>query len=107
MGSISLLQVPIMWLDADIDVSKVTHLDSPKEADYWKMAETPKEIATYLKLQNRLHFGQAHGTPFTVPNLSVEFDWAANSITINLVLEGEYSNSVLEFLQCKLLEHCK
>eukprot|EP00957_Ditylum_brightwellii_P164039 12490212-Ditylum_brightwellii.AAC.1 len=26
---------------------------------------------------------------------------------LELVLEGEYSNSELEFLQCKLLKHCK
>eukprot|EP00957_Ditylum_brightwellii_P060586 4600716-Ditylum_brightwellii.AAC.1 len=107
MGSISLLQVPITWPDADTDVSKVTHLDNPKEAEHWKTVETPKEVATCLKLQIRLHFRQARGTPFTVPPLLVEFDWAANSITLELVLGDEYSNSELEFLQCKLLEHCK
>eukprot|EP00957_Ditylum_brightwellii_P117954 8996872-Ditylum_brightwellii.AAC.1 len=99
MGSISLLQVPIKWPDADADVSKVTHLDNPKEAEHWKMVETPKKIATYLKLQNRLHFGEDHSTPFNVPPLLVEFDWAVKSITSELVLEGEYSNSELEFLQ--------
>eukprot|EP00957_Ditylum_brightwellii_P066411 5042062-Ditylum_brightwellii.AAC.1 len=67
----------------------------------------PEEIATYLKLQNRPHFGQANGTPFTVPPLSVSFDWAANSITSELVLEGKYSNTELTYLQQKLLEHCK
>eukprot|EP00957_Ditylum_brightwellii_P148732 11323580-Ditylum_brightwellii.AAC.1 len=34
-------------------------------------------------------------------------DWAANSIILEVVLEGEYSNSESEFLQSKLLEHCK
>eukprot|EP00957_Ditylum_brightwellii_P076889 5844169-Ditylum_brightwellii.AAC.1 len=52
MGSISLLQVPITWPDAGIDTSTVTQLDNPKEAEYWKTAETLKEVATYLKLQN-------------------------------------------------------
>eukprot|EP00957_Ditylum_brightwellii_P205521 15344240-Ditylum_brightwellii.AAC.1 len=60
MGSISLLQVPTTWPDVDIDISAVTQLNNPKEAEYWKTVETPKEIATYLKLQNQLHFGQAH-----------------------------------------------
>eukprot|EP00957_Ditylum_brightwellii_P142958 10892499-Ditylum_brightwellii.AAC.1 len=69
--------------------------------------ETPKEIATYLKLCNRLHFSQAQGMPFTVPPLLVEFDWVANSVTSEIVLEGEYNNSELNFLQSKLLEHCK
>eukprot|EP00957_Ditylum_brightwellii_P184202 14030622-Ditylum_brightwellii.AAC.1 len=60
MGSMPLLQVPITWPDADIDTSNVTQLDNPKEAKYWKTVETSKEIATYLKLQNQLHFRQAH-----------------------------------------------
>jgi hypothetical protein len=45
--------------------------------------------------------------PFTVPPLSIKVDWAANSITLEMVLEGKCSNSELEFLQSKLLEHCK
>eukprot|EP00957_Ditylum_brightwellii_P156295 11896259-Ditylum_brightwellii.AAC.2 len=105
MGSIIWLQVLITWPDADIDTSTVTQFDNPKEATYWKTVETPKEIATYLKLQSWLHFEQAHGTPFTVPPLSIKVDWAANSIILELVLEGEYSNSKL--VQSKLLEHCK
>eukprot|EP00957_Ditylum_brightwellii_P149069 11350747-Ditylum_brightwellii.AAC.1 len=84
MGSITSLQVPVTWPESDIDIDSVTHLDNPKEAEHWKIVEMPEEIATYLKLWNRLHFGQAHGTPFTVPPLLVSFDWAANSITSEL-----------------------
>eukprot|EP00957_Ditylum_brightwellii_P100017 7622569-Ditylum_brightwellii.AAC.1 len=107
MGSISLLQILITWPDPDIETSTVTQLDNPNKAEYWKTVETPSKIATYLKLQSQLHFGQAHGTPFTVPPLSIEVDWATNLITSELVLEGEYSNSELEFLKGKLLNHCK
>eukprot|EP00957_Ditylum_brightwellii_P117558 8965844-Ditylum_brightwellii.AAC.1 len=42
-----------------------------------------------------------------MPPLSVEFDWAANSVTSKLVLEGDYSKSELDFLQQKLLAHFK
>eukprot|EP00957_Ditylum_brightwellii_P111467 8502058-Ditylum_brightwellii.AAC.1 len=42
-----------------------------------------------------------------MPPLSVKFDWAENSVTSELVLEGDYSNSEIDFLQQKLLEHCK
>eukprot|EP00957_Ditylum_brightwellii_P107917 8231963-Ditylum_brightwellii.AAC.1 len=35
------------------------------------------------------------------------FFWAANSVTFELVLEGDYSNSELGFLQQQLLEYCK
>eukprot|EP00957_Ditylum_brightwellii_P021048 1585902-Ditylum_brightwellii.AAC.1 len=81
MGSISLLQVPITWPDADVDKSTVAQLNNPKEAEYWKTVETPKERAIYLKLRNQLHFEQAHGTAFTVPPLPIEIDWATNLIT--------------------------
>ena len=107
MGSITSPQVPLTWPESDIDIDSVIHLDNPKEAEHWKTVEMPEEIATYLKLRKRLHFGQAHGTPFTVPPLLVSFDWAANSITSELVLEGKYSNTELTYLQQKLLEHCK
>eukprot|EP00957_Ditylum_brightwellii_P116667 8899492-Ditylum_brightwellii.AAC.1 len=95
IGSISSLQVLVRWPDVHDGTVNVTNLDNPKNAEYWKTVETPKEIATYLKLQNRLQFGQAYGTLFTMPPLSVEFDWAANSVTSELVLEGNYSNSEL------------
>eukprot|EP00957_Ditylum_brightwellii_P023364 1763248-Ditylum_brightwellii.AAC.1 len=81
MGLITSLQVPVTWTSPDIEVDTVTHLDNPKESQHWKTVKTPTEIATYLKLCNRLHFGQACGTPFMVPLLAMSFDWAANSIT--------------------------
>ena len=64
-------------------------------------------IDFYLKLRNKLHFGQAKGTPFTIPPLEEEFDWAANSWYSKMVLEGTYSNLELSFLENKLLDHCK
>eukprot|EP00957_Ditylum_brightwellii_P191287 14564740-Ditylum_brightwellii.AAC.1 len=44
---------------------------------------------------------------FTTPPLSVEFDWAANSVTSELLLEEDYSNSEIDFLQQKLFKHCE
>eukprot|EP00957_Ditylum_brightwellii_P198180 15100643-Ditylum_brightwellii.AAC.1 len=93
MGSISLLQVLITWPDADVDTSTVTQLDSPKEAEYGKTVETPKAIATYLKLWNQLHFGQAHGTPFTVLSLGSELNYIViGARSLNMSMEGEYNN---------------
>eukprot|EP00957_Ditylum_brightwellii_P011788 889465-Ditylum_brightwellii.AAC.1 len=107
IGSISSLQVPLTWPNANVDSINVVNLDNLKKVECWKTVEIPKEIVTYLKLCNRLHFGQAQGTPFTMPPLSVEFDWAENSVTSELVLEGNYSNLEVDVLQHKLLEHCK
>eukprot|EP00957_Ditylum_brightwellii_P115056 8775794-Ditylum_brightwellii.AAC.1 len=72
--SISFLQVSLTWPDANIDTVNDVSLDSPPKAEYWKTVEASKDIATYLKLCNRLHFGQAQVTPFTMPPLSAEFD---------------------------------
>eukprot|EP00957_Ditylum_brightwellii_P207733 15354296-Ditylum_brightwellii.AAC.1 len=107
MGSILSLQVPITWPEAQSNVSGITLLDNLKEARHWKTVELPKDIAFYLKLRNKLHFGQAHSTPFTIPPSSVEVDWVENSMTPELVLKGEHSNSELSFLQTLLLTHCK
>eukprot|EP00957_Ditylum_brightwellii_P057631 4370298-Ditylum_brightwellii.AAC.1 len=98
MESILSLQVPITWPEAQSNVARITLLDNPKEAKYWKTVKLPEDIAFYLKLRNKLHFGQAHSTPFTIPPLSVEVVWAVNSIASELVLKGEYSNSELHYL---------
>eukprot|EP00957_Ditylum_brightwellii_P099300 7563989-Ditylum_brightwellii.AAC.1 len=101
------LQIPITWPSTSSDEQSTTKLDNPKTATYWQTVNTPKEVAIYLKLRNQLYFGQAKGTPFTLPPLSEEFDWSANSKQSKLVLEGKYSNPELTFLQNLLLQHCK
>eukprot|EP00957_Ditylum_brightwellii_P037224 2817931-Ditylum_brightwellii.AAC.1 len=78
-GSIASLQIPLTWPSSDCDKDQIQSLYNPKEAQHWRTEETPREIAFYLKLRNKLNFGQAKGTPFTTPLLEKEFDWAANS----------------------------
>eukprot|EP00957_Ditylum_brightwellii_P198123 15095060-Ditylum_brightwellii.AAC.1 len=78
-SSITNLQIPITWPSTTSDEHSTIKLDNPKTANYQQTVETPKEVAFYLKLRNQLHFGQAKGTPLTVPPLSKEFDWSANS----------------------------
>eukprot|EP00957_Ditylum_brightwellii_P091753 6986677-Ditylum_brightwellii.AAC.1 len=76
-----------MWQSSHCDENQLHALNNPKKAQHWRTVETPQEIAFYLKLCNELHFGQAKGTPFTVPPLAEEVDWAANSRHSKLVLE--------------------
>eukprot|EP00957_Ditylum_brightwellii_P191028 14545511-Ditylum_brightwellii.AAC.1 len=52
-----------------------------KKAKVWRLIETPHEITHYLKICNRLHFGQSRGTPFMILQLSIEVDWTANSMS--------------------------
>eukprot|EP00957_Ditylum_brightwellii_P050175 3804461-Ditylum_brightwellii.AAC.1 len=73
------LQIPITWPTTTSAEQSTIKLDNPKTANYWRTVNTPKEVIFYSKLRNRLHFGQAKGTPFIVPPLSEEFDWLANS----------------------------
>ena len=49
----------------------------PKQCTDWQMVDVPTEIVQHLQTRNRKHFGQAHGTPFTVPPLvrSSRFYW--------------------------------
>eukprot|EP00957_Ditylum_brightwellii_P147362 11220750-Ditylum_brightwellii.AAC.1 len=103
--SITSLQIPVTWPSSDCDDNQIQALDNPKEVHHWRTVETPQEIVFYLKLRNRLHFGQAKGTPFIIPPLEEEFDWAANSWYSDMVLEDTYSNSELSFLENKLLDH--
>eukprot|EP00957_Ditylum_brightwellii_P139682 10645563-Ditylum_brightwellii.AAC.1 len=86
-GSILSLQIPVTWPSSNFDEDQIRALDNPKKAQHWRTVKIPQEIAFYLKLQNRLHFGQAKGTPFTVPPSEEEFNWAANSRYSKMVLE--------------------
>eukprot|EP00957_Ditylum_brightwellii_P065830 4993168-Ditylum_brightwellii.AAC.1 len=65
--------IPESWPQIGEDVNMVTDLENPKK-------------------EKVLHFGQATGTPFTVPPLSIEVDWAANFITSESILEGNCTN---------------
>eukprot|EP00957_Ditylum_brightwellii_P083756 6366229-Ditylum_brightwellii.AAC.1 len=56
------LQIPITWPSSTSDEHSTIKSDNPKTANYWWTVDTPKEVAFYLKLRNRLHFGQAKGT---------------------------------------------
>eukprot|EP00957_Ditylum_brightwellii_P142124 10828735-Ditylum_brightwellii.AAC.1 len=92
-------KIPFTWPSGNCDEDQISALDNPKKVQHWRTVKTPHKIAFYLKLQNRLHFGQAKGAPFTVPPLKEEFNWAANSWYSEMVLEGTYSNSELTFLK--------
>eukprot|EP00957_Ditylum_brightwellii_P100585 7666838-Ditylum_brightwellii.AAC.1 len=58
-------------------------------------------------MQNKLHFEQAQGPPFTVPPLSMEVDWGANSVMSELILEGNYTNEELLDIEQLFLLHYK
>jgi hypothetical protein len=57
--------------------------------------------------RNQLHFGQAHGTPFTLPLFTKKIGWQASTPTAELILDGKYEDSELLDLQVLLVKHCQ
>ena len=99
------LEIPSSWPSNDSGFND--SIENPKQCNQWKQIQTPKAIEFYLRKRNQIHFGQAHGTPFTVPPLSVALDWSANSLSAELMLEGEYESAELDNIQQMLINHCK
>eukprot|EP00957_Ditylum_brightwellii_P108877 8305754-Ditylum_brightwellii.AAC.1 len=101
------MSIPESWPDADITITADCELKDPKKSETWRTIDLPEEILHYLTVHNRHHFGQAHGTPFTIPQLSQYFDWAANSPVSEAVPNGTFTNDKLSKLQYLFLSHCK
>ena len=84
------IKVPTSWPPAFSDPELLHSLPDPKQATEWKTVDLPDEIVYYLLTRNRLHFGQAHGTPLTTPAFAQQIDWAASTETAELILHGEF-----------------
>ena len=55
--------------------------DNPKsENTTWVQVDCPKEIEQHITDRNVKHFGQAQGTPWTVPPLSHEVNFQASTL---------------------------
>ena len=71
------------------------------------MITEPSEIEFYLLLRNRRHFGQAQGSPFTIPPLHDDINWSASSPAADQLLAGQYT-TIIDTPQCMaLLQACK
>ena len=51
-----------------IEISKHPTMD-PKSCTEWIQVDVPTEVLMHLQKRNQAHFGQAHGSPFTIPPL--------------------------------------
>ena len=88
--------------------SVITHIEvptdglPPKQSKQWKRIIDPVEVTTHLLNRNTQHFASAHGSPFTVPPLSTQFDWEITSPHYDHVLQGQtsqYTSKVSSLLQ--------
>ena len=60
------------------------------------MVDIPEEVVAALIACNRTHFGQAHGTPFTVPPLSTDLGFSGDQPAADDILHGTYDDSSLD-----------
>jgi len=84
------LDVPQDWPPPFTDIPPEFTLSDPKTATEWVTITDPASIEYYLLLRNRLHFGQAQGTPFTITPLNQDINWGANSQQSDKIQDGTY-----------------
>jgi endonuclease/exonuclease/phosphatase family metal-dependent hydrolase len=92
-GGITRLEVP------------VNPNDDPKTCIHWKVIDIPTDILAQLIRRNRKHFGQAHGTPFTVPPLSDDLAFTSMTLSGELILNGQYDAAHLDTSVQLLIQH--
>jgi hypothetical protein len=66
----------------------------PEEISEWEPIHDHEKIQEFIQKRNIIHFGQAHGTPFTTHPLN-KLDWNAESIEAKEVLNGTIPISML------------
>lgn len=59
----------------------------------WRSIFDQEEIVARLMDRNKTHFGQAHGTPFTIGTLRGLFEWSGNTENGDRVVDGTFQVS--------------
>ena len=77
--------------------------DDPKTCTHWKMIDIPTEILHHLQARNRRHFGQAHGTPFTIPPLVEELGFTAKTLYGLQILDGTYDTKYVVHVDVEII----
>jgi hypothetical protein len=105
-GGFTSIEVPVSWPEPHTEHTS-NALPDPKKATEWKTVDLPEEIVYYLLTRNRLHFGQAQGTPCTTPSFTRSINWQASTDTSELILHGDFNDDELSDLQALLYQHCQ
>ena len=77
----------------------------PKSCREWRQIEVPTEVLHQLQQRNRNHFGQAHGSPFTVPPLVNQLGFCGDGSSAEDILKGEYDATGLDDNVALLIQH--
>ena len=85
------------------------NIQDPKTCTTWRTITNPTDIDHYIRMRNRGHFSQAHGTPFTEIPLTTDINWAADTVTADDILCGHSQiESIQSIPQCQaLLDACR
>ena len=83
-SGVSALKIP---RDAQIRDAR-TMKQLPDNPEYWETVTVPKDIERLLIEQNRTHFGQAEGTPFTREPLRAAIGYKGDGLVADLILQG-------------------
>lgn len=101
------VEIPNSWPPPNHPIQSLDSLEDPKHCTEWRTESDPSHVEYYLLLRNRLHFGQASGTPFTIPPLELDIDWAASTEAAEAILAGHY-NKQIQVPNCDdLIRKCK
>ena len=102
------IDIPHDWPPPLTSSSEVIGLSDPKTATQWTTISDPKHIEYYLLLRNRLHFGQAHGTPFTVEPLQSQINWGATTPSSDDILSDQFvTDTHLDNLTISVIRQCR
>ena len=70
--------------------------DDIKQCTRWKTVVDPKSVSETIIKRNQEHFGQAHGTPFTISPLSEHMQYTTHTAEAVEVLLGKYPTEGLD-----------
>ena len=77
----------------------------PKTCTEWRQIDVPTEILQHLQTRNRTHFGQAHGSPFTVSPLIDQLGFRGDGDAADNILRGSYDATGLDDNVALLIQH--
>ena len=77
----------------------------PETCNEWLVIEVPSEIMKHLLARNKAHFGQTHGTPFTVSPLAENLGFCRDQSGAQAILQGQYDQTPFAVHVKLLLQH--
>jgi hypothetical protein len=81
--------------------------ECPPDQNHWRTERVPTEIENLLIDRNRSHFGQAEGTPLTVPTIKAALHYDGSGPMAELILDGQYNDDSLDEATQLFLQHLK